>query len=205
MVILSQLREKSWAQPDGASLLRAAPSISRTPTEVGLLVFLASITGFFTLLLISYNGRILLGNDWVPVPDPTILWINTSLLILSSIAIHRARKHARALQLIGVRRNLLVAGLLTFSFLAGQTLASLQLIELGYHVSDNPANAFFYLLTGLHALHLIGGLFVWIRTQYRVQLGLDVSKVARSVELCAIYWHYLLVVWLIIFVLLLTT
>ena len=205
MGILSQLREKPWIQPDGAALLKAGPSISRPTTEVGLLFFLASITALFTLLLISYNGRILLGNDWVPVPDPTILWINTTLLILSSIAIHRARKHARAIQIFGVRRNLLVAGLLTFGFLAGQTLASLQLFELGYHVSGNPANAFFYLLTGLHALHLIGGLFVWMRTQYRAQLGVDLSKVALSIELCAIYWHYLLVVWLIIFVLLLAT
>jgi cytochrome c oxidase subunit 3 len=205
MGILNQLTEKPWIQSNDGSLLKVIPSISRSPTEVGLLFFLASITALFTLLLISYNGRILLGNDWVPVPDPTILWINTTLLILSSIAIHRARNHARAIQIFGVRRNLLVAGLLTFGFLAGQTLASLQLFELGYHVSGNPANAFFYLLTGLHALHLIGGLFVWMRTQYRAQLGVDLSEVAPSIELCAIYWHYLLVVWIIIFALLLTT
>lgn len=205
MGILSQLTQKPWIQSNDGSLLKVIPSISRSPTEVGLLFFLASITALFTLLLISYNGRILLGNDWVPVPDPTILWINTMLLILSSIAIHRARNHARAIQILGVRRNLLIAGLLTFGFLAGQTLASLQLFGLGYHVSGNPANAFFYLLTGLHALHLIGGLFVWMRTQYRVQLGVDLSKVTTSIELCAIYWHYLLVVWVIIFALLLTT
>jgi cytochrome c oxidase subunit 3 len=205
MGILSQLREKPWIQPDGAALLKAGPSISRPTTEVGLLFFLATITALFTLLLISYNGRLLLGNDWVPVPDPGLLWVNTTLLILSSVAIHRARKQARALLIDGVRRNLLVAGLLTFCFLAGQTMASLQLFKLGYYVSDNPANAFFYLLTGLHALHLIGGLFVWTRTQFRAQRGADLSKVTPSVELCAIYWHYLLVVWLIIFVLLLTT
>jgi len=166
---------------------------------------LASITGLFTLLLISYNGRILLGNDWVPVPDPTILWINTVILIFSSIAFHRARKNARASKVTGIKKNLLVAGLLTFGFLAGQTIASLQLYELGYYVSNNPANSFFYLLTSIHALHLIGGLFVWMRTQYRAQLGIDLSKITVSIELCAIYWHYLLVVWLIIFVLLLTT
>ena len=205
MGIISQLKEKPWLQTDGTSLLEATTSNPRTPTEIGLLFFLASITGFFTLLLISYNGRILLGNDWVPVPDPVILWFNTTLLVFSSLAIQKARKHARALQIIGIRRNFLFAGLLTFGFLAGQTHASLQLIDLGYYVSDNPANAFFYLLTGLHALHLIGGLFVWMRTLYRAQLGLDVSKIAQSIELCAIYWHYLLVVWFIIFALLLTT
>ena len=205
MSILSQLMEKPWPQSNGATVLKAGPSISRTPTEVGLLFFLASITGLFTLLLISYNGRILLGNDWVPVPDPTILWINTVILIFSSIAFQRARKNARASKVTGIKKNLLVAGLLTFGFLAGQTIASLQLYELGYYVSNNPANSFFYLLTSIHALHLIGGLFVWMRTQYRAQLGIDLGKITVSIELCAIYWHYLLVVWLIIFVLLLTT
>ena len=173
--------------------------------KVGLLVFLSAITVLFTLLIISYNGRILLASDWRPMPDPWLLWLNTGVLILSSVAFQRTRRSARRGQIDGVRSGLRVSGGLAFAFLAGQLLASFQLIGLGYYASANPANAFFYLLTGLHAVHLIGGLVAWGRTQARVRRGYSAAQVFLSIELCAMYWHFLLFVWLILFTLMLVT
>ena len=72
-------------------------------------------------------------------------------------------------------------------------------------MASNPANAFFYLLTALHGLHLLGGLWVWGRTTTRVWEGTKVSEVRLSVELCTVYWHFLLLVWLALFGLLLST
>lgn len=80
-----------------------------------------------------------------------------------------------------------------------------QLSDEGYYLNSNPANAFFYLFTGLHALHLLGGLWVWSRTTLRVLAGVELEEVRLSVELCRTYWHYLLGVWIVLFGMLLST
>ncbi|HVF16373.1 MAG TPA: cytochrome c oxidase subunit 3, partial [Steroidobacteraceae bacterium] len=70
----------------------------------------------------------------------------------------------------------------------------------------SPALAFFYLLTIVHVLHLIGGLVVWARTLMRMRRReFELIEARISIELCAIYWHYLLIVWLVLFALLLST
>ena len=76
---------------------------------------------------------------------------------------------------------------------------------MGYFAKTNPANAFFYLITGLHGLHLLGGLVAWGWTSAKVWRGFDIARVRLSVELCTVYWHFLLVVWLVLFALLLFT
>jgi cytochrome c oxidase subunit 3 len=68
-----------------------------------------------------------------------------------------------------------------------------------YFEMTNPAIAFFYLITGLHGLHLLGGLVAWGRTVARVWGDFDVAKIRHSVELCTLYWHFLLGVWVVLF------
>jgi cytochrome c oxidase subunit 3 len=70
----------------------------------------------------------------------------------------------------------------------------------GYFEISNPAIGFFYMITGLHALHLVGGIVAWIRTMSKVwDGGFEVAQLRQSVELCTIYWHFLLLVWLVLF------
>jgi len=206
MEIFRQLMEKPWLDAQGGGVvLDAGRSLSMPTAKVGLWVFLSAITVLFTLLAISYNGRILLGSDWRALPDPWLLWPNTALLIMSSVAFHRAQMNAWRGQPDGARAGMVAAGVLTLAFLGGQLLASYQLIEMGYFASTNPANAFFYLLTSLHGIHLIGGLVACIRTNAKIRRGVGEAQVALSIELCAIYWHFLLLVWLILFTLMLVT
>ena len=143
--------------------------------------------------------------DWRPLDDPQILWFNTVLLILGSIALQRARSAAKKDDIKGVRNGLLAAGLFTMGFLAGQFFAWQELLASGFYATVNPAYAFFYLFTALHGAHLAGGLWVWARTTRKVWQGTEVEKVRMSVRLCSLYWHYLLLVWLIMFSLLLST
>jgi cytochrome c oxidase subunit 3 len=131
--------------------------------------------------------------------------VNTALLGASSVALHRAWVGADRGRMERVRGGLLVAGVFAFAFLAGQLWAWQQLIAMGYFAASNPANAFFYLFTALHALHLLGGLVAWGRTAAKAWRGMAPGDVHLSVELCAIYWHFLLVVWLVMFGLLLLT
>ena len=99
----------------------------------------------------------------------------------------------------GVSVGLCAGGVAAVAFLVGQLLAWQQLSAAGYFVAANPANCFFYLITGVHGLHLLGGLVALGRTTAKVWRGVEMDQVRLSVELCAIYWHFLLLVWLVLF------
>jgi len=172
--------------------------------KTGLWVFLAVVTSLFALFISAYGMRMHQG-DWSSLPEPGLLWLNTGVLIVTSVAMQWTRAAANRGQTDGVRIGLVAGGILTFVFLAGQLVVWQQLNASGYYVAANPANAFFYLLTALHGLHLLGGLVAWGKTTARVWRGVAVREVRESVGLCTVYWHYLLLVWLVLFALLLST
>ncbi len=201
MKLFRELTKKPWLTEHGAvDDLHDGSTFAMPSSRVGLRVFVTVVTVIFTLIIVSYFFRRSLA-DWNSVPEPALLWLNTVLLILSSVAMQRARTSARREDIGGIKNGLFAAGLLTLAFLAGQLFAWQQL---GYN-SANPASVFFYLLTALHGLHLVGGLVAWIRTTAKVSRGFKAADVRLSVELCAFYWHFLLLVWLILFGLLLAT
>ncbi|MBI5910562.1 MAG: cytochrome c oxidase subunit 3 [Betaproteobacteria bacterium] len=179
-------------------------AFSLPPVKVGLGVFLAVATSLFALLISAYYMR-MAGADWTTLTVPNGLWLNTGALVLSSIAMQWSRVAARRGRTGGVRTGLIAGGIFTFCFLAGQLWVWQQLSASGYFIAANPANAFFYLLTALHGLHLLGGLWVWAKTTTRLSRGAEAGEVRLSVELCTVYWHYLLLVWLVLFALLLST
>ena len=178
--------------------------LSRPAAKTALWVFLAVVTSVFALFISAYAMRMHFG-DWSPLREPTLLTWNTGLLFVTSGAMQWTVVAARRGEIDGVRNGLIAAGVLSFAFLAGQLLVWKQLNDAGVFLRSNPANAFFYLLTAVHAVHLLGGLVAWGRTTAKVWRGIEVARVRLSVELCAIYWHFLLVVWLVIFALLLST
>ena len=207
VVIWWLLRQTIGAQPwlaEGVEDARPDASSSPPPAKIGLWVFLAVVTSLFALFISAYTMRMEVG-DWNPLPEPGLLWLNTGILILTSVAMQMTRTAADRRQAVNVRIGLVAVGVLTFAFLAGQLVVWQQLNASGYLVVGNPANAFFYLLTALHGLHLLGGLVAWGRATAKVWRGVDVGEVRLSVELCTVYWHYLLLVWLVLFALLLST
>ncbi len=204
MNIFRQLMVKPWVTVEGPlEALRDAGDASRMARKLALRVFLAVVAVLFTLLLIAYGGRMAY-EDWRPAPQVRLLWANTLVLVLSSVALQWAQYSVRRGRLDAMRVGLLAAGVLTVVFLFGQVLAWRQLGSMVYFEVTNPAIAFFYLITGLHGLHLVGGLVAWGRTVAKVRGDFDVAKVRQSVELCTTYWHFLLLVWLVLFGLLFT-
>ena len=174
------------------------------PAKVALISFIAVVTSLFALFLSAYLMRMRLA-DWNPLAEPKLLWLNTGLLVLASIAFQLTRGAAKRGQLLTVKSGLVAGGVFTILFLLGQLIAWQQLNAGGYFMTSNPANAFFYVLTAMHGLHLLGGMWVWGRTTTRVLTGADAQSVRLSVELCTVYWHYLLLVWIVLFALLLLT
>ncbi len=205
MNIFRQLTEMPWVKDEGTVVdLHDGRAFALPVEKLGLRVFLVVVGVVFTLLVVVYADRMALG-DWQPLPEPWLLWLNTAILVLSSVAFQTALVAANRGRRDGVRKWLRAAGVLAIAFLAGQLLAWQQLVALGYFAATNPANAFFYLLTAMHGLHMVGGLVAWGRTSAKVRRGVEVTEVRLSVELCTIYWHFLLMIWLVLFTLLLLT
>ncbi|WP_114942909.1 cytochrome c oxidase subunit 3 [Microvirga calopogonii] len=188
------LTSKPWLEQGGAGALpEATPA---PPYRVGLLVLLAVIGSLFALFISAYAMRMQLP-DWRTLPIPRILWLNTAMLALSSLALQGAKRAADRDELPELRASLLAGGISALAFLSGQLLAWRQLSNEGYFLAANPANAFFYILTGLHGLHLLGGLVALGRTTEKAWRENATEKLRLSVELCATYWHFLLLVWLV--------
>lgn len=201
MTILSRLTEKSWESPGHAD--RPDP-LSYRPSAgaVGLATYFAVAAVMFSLLTAAYLMRMGLhadhgGADWLAMPDPPLLWINSAILFVSSLAWERARRAAlTAMQDIAVRASIAGAAL-GILFIGGQWLLWRHYQAGGYYLSANPSYAFFYLLTSLHGLHIAGGLVAAGRALFANNL--------RNIALCAVYWHFLLIIWVLLVVLLLTT
>jgi cytochrome c oxidase subunit III len=203
-LLVQTLNVKPWVEQRPVENSDGEGALPIPAIKVGLGVFLAVATSLFTLLVSAYFMR-MKGEDWTALAVPRLLWLNTGLLILSSVAVQWARAAAQHGRIDGVRTGLIATGVFTLAFLAGQLWVWQQLNASGHFLATNPATSFFYLLTAVHGLHLLGGLWVWGRTTAKVWRGATVDEVRLSVELCSVYWHFLLLVWLALFALLLNT
>jgi cytochrome c oxidase subunit 3 len=193
------LAEKPWLTPQSASGDLAAVGEPRQSSgKLGLRVFLAVVAMLFFLLIVTYASRMAF-EDWRPGPELGLLWLNTLALLCSSIAMQRVAVTARRGRIDDARPALLAGGLFALAFLVGQVLAWLQLRDMGAFGVTVPSVAFFYLITGLHALHVAGGLVAWSRTAARVWNEGDAARARQGIELCTTYWHFLLGVWLVLF------
>ena len=212
MGVVRQLTEKPWLTP-GLDGFNGEPQGARSlsATAVGLRVYLGVATVMFLLIAAIFVMRmgehgISTGQepDWKPMVWPPLLWFNTGVLVLSSVAWEWACFAARRGQTANSRAGLMAGGVLALVFLGGQLTVWRQLEAAGCGLTATTMSAFFHLITGLHGLHLLGGLAVWSRTTVKVFAG-DQAAEVQSIELCATYWHFLLLVWLAMFGLMLIT
>ena len=192
-----RLTAKPWLEEGPVTDFPGTDAMSLPAAKLGLGVFLAVAGSLFALFISAYSMRMNMV-DWRAMPVPRLLWFNTGVLVLSSVALQWAYVAARRDDIDGVVVGLYTGGISAVVFLVGQLLAWQQLRVSGYFVASNPSNSFFYLLTAAHGLHLMGGLVALSRTSTKVWRGAKMIQVRLSVELCAIYWHFLLLVWLVL-------
>lgn len=189
-----RLMSKPWLEvgPDPIG----GPRPSSMPTEkIALAIFLAVVGALFALFASAYYMRAEFV-DWRPMPLPRILWLNTAMLVLASIALQCAMSAVRQGETDTVRLSLATAVVATVAFLAGQLTAWQELVNSGFIVTGNPANSFFYVLTGLHGLHILGGLVALARAVPGAWDAGRPGSLRLRIELCTTYWHFLLLVWL---------
>ena len=205
--IFKLLSQKPW-DPDQVKLdnLHEGSTLEISKGKLGLRYLMIISTIFFCLFIVTYSDR-LVYQDWKSMPEPVLLWLNTLLLVITSAVFISAQIASNKNNFAIVKNRLIAIGLLSILFLLGQLLVWQQMVDQGYYVSSNPANAYFYVFTALHGLHLLGGLVYWLMTIKKVWNPKDiiVMKTKHTVELCAIYWHFLLAVWVVLFGLMLLT
>lgn len=172
--------------------------------RIGMWVALASILMLFIALTSAYivRGVPALGGgepDWVPIEMPSVLWINTAVLLLSSVSIELARRALKRNEYSSFKRWISLTTLFGVAFLGGQVLAWRQLAAQGVFINSHPHSSFFYLLTSLHGLHLLGGVIALAYVTVaalRMRIGF---KRRTAVDVTAIYWHFMDGLWIYLF------
>jgi cytochrome c oxidase subunit III len=160
---------------------------------------LVGIVMFFMALTSSFLVRKGLGNDWVGFNFPRILWVNTLILLASSVTIQIARRHGE--ERAAFKRWWNVTTALGILFLAGQFMAWRQLASQGVFLVTNPSSSFFYVLTAAHGLHLFGGVLALLYVSRRNWQRARISQVTAT-DVASIYWHCMDGLWIFLFALL---
>jgi cytochrome c oxidase subunit 3 len=168
------------------------------PGALALWVFLSTVVMLFAAFASAYLIR-RTGVDWTPVSLPPVLWVNTCVLAASSVALELARRGREGKPQASWVGMALVLGLL---FLAGQGVAWLELARRGILVRTGPYSSFLYILSGLHGIHLIGGVLFLSATLWTM-VRRETVQSWRRLRLCSTYWHFLGALWLFLFLLLL--
>lgn len=181
---------------------RWATPLSAYRTAALFVVF--SIMSVFATLTHILLSRWVHSSDWVSLPLPHILYLNTAILLLSSLTIALARASAEKDRKAGVPwlGFTLILGL---AFVGGQVVAWRELVLKGLYVASNPGNFFFYFLTAAHAIHLLGGV---LALAYVVLFSRRLARKGRSktaVGVVAMYWHFMDALWIYVLVLLFVT
>jgi cytochrome c oxidase subunit 3 len=204
MSFLNKIMIKPWEHAGEIDDFHGEFGTAGSAGRTGLWMFIAVVSSLFSLLIVSYYTRSQYP-DWEVLMDPDILWINTVVLVMASIVLQLASSSAKRGVWVNLHYKLVAGAVLSLLFVAGQLMAWEQMVAEGFYAAENPANAFFYLLTGLHALHLLGGLWFMVLLGFRMKSQAKRDALGQSVALCATYWHYLLLVWLVLFAFLKST
>jgi cytochrome c oxidase subunit III len=172
------------------------------PKKFGMWVFILTVVMLFAAFTSAYIVRKSAG-DWVEVELPGLLWGNSVIILVSSITMHWAFLSAKRNNLNAVKLGLILTTFLGTAFLIMQFQAWVQLVENQTYWVGNPSGSFLYVLTGIHGLHIVGGIVFLIFVlnsafKYKVH-----SKSTLQIELCTMYWHFLDGLWIYLFIFLL--
>lgn len=178
-------------------------TLAMDPMKFILWLFLVSIIMLFASQTSAYLVRRAEGN-WLEFEMPKIFWYSTVVLLLSSIAMQWAYFSAKKDQFKQLKIAISITFVLGLIFLAMQFEGWKQLVSMNVYFVGNPSGSFFYVFTGLHGFHIISGLIVlffsWMAA-FRLKVH---AKNLRKIQICVTYWHFLDILWLYLFVFLLT-
>lgn len=172
------------------------------PKKFAMWLFITTVVMIFASLTSAYIVRQAEGN-WLIFELPSILWVNSGVIVLSSIFMHWTYLSAKKDNTKNVKMGISAVAILGFVFLIGQVMAWGDLVNSDIYLVGNPSGSFVYVLTGLHSIHLVGGLiFLLIVLRSTIKLKVHSENMAQ-IEMCTTFWHFLGGLWLYLFIFLL--
>lgn len=196
---------RSFDDPGGGGRPEREPE--RVPSRSYLIAMgmaLAAIIMLFAAFTSALVVRKGLSFDWVSIPMPRVLWLNTGLLLVSSLTLELARGALGAHRREAFARWLYITTALGVAFIAGQLAAWRELAAQGVYLATNPSSSFFYLLTAAHGLHLLGGIGALLYLVVRARAIAWGEQRRVAVDVTALYWHFMDGLWIYILFLLMT-
>lgn len=169
------------------------------PLKFGLWLGIASIIMLFAALTSAYIVRKAQGN-WVEFKMPPVFWWNTLVIILSSITMQWAVRSFRSFKESTYKAALLITFLLGVVFLAGQYLGWVDLGNRGIYIDGNPSGSFVYVISGVHAVHILGGLIIMLIMLIQILVRPFNPNKLVGVQMMATYWHFVDVLWIYLFI-----
>jgi cytochrome c oxidase subunit III len=188
------------------------PDRSATPVSAALLfTYFAMfwIVALFLTIAVVLESRWAHSKDWVSIPLPRALYVNTLILLASNVSMefarHSVRAHGATDDAKRCARWIFVTAMLGAAFLAGQIFAWQEFGLKGVRVASNPGSFFFYLITGAHGALLLVGLAFLANVGIAIRDAGQNARRQSGVGTVALYWHFLGVLWLCLFGLLVVT
>lgn len=188
----------------------APPSAARTGVWVGIGAITMSFAAYSSAMVVRQGS----GPEWQHFNLPSILYLNTLVLVASSVTLELARRRVGgpfdrlglmdSLSAESLRHRLLwlrVTLALGFAFLVAQYLAWRNLSAQGVFLATSPSSSFFYVLTAAHALHLLGGLGALLYSLRSLRVD-DGPRPVNVLSATALYWHFMAVLWVYLLVIL---
>lgn len=176
--------------------------ISMHPKKFALWLFMVTVVMLFAAWTSAYIVRQAEGN-WLEYDLPQVFWITSGIVVLSSIALQWAYFSAKKDNFANLRTGMVLTVLLGIGFLVGQWYSWIALVDREVFFVGNPAGSFLYVITGMHALHLISGLIfliIVLISTFRLKVH---SQAMNTMEMATTYWHFLGGLWLYLFMFLL--
>jgi cytochrome c oxidase subunit 3 len=180
----------------------ASKPLAMNPKKFALWIFMVSVFMIFAAWTSAYIVRRADGN-WLVFDLPTLFWVTSAIILISSGTMHWAYLSAKRDNMEGTKLAISITAVLGLAFLVGQFVAWGDLVEQSVHFVGNPAGSFVYVMSGLHGLHIVGGvifLLIVLASVFRFRVH---SQNLAQIEMCATYWHFLGALWLYLFVFLL--
>ncbi len=181
-------RRRNWS---------ASPKRYSTAIAIGLVSILMFFMALASAFIVLRRGS----GVWITVHLPFVVWPNTCVLLASSFTLEAARRRLFLANLRGFQKFWLFTTVLGFLFVAGQLIAWRQLVAQGIYIASNQASSFFYIFTGAHAVHLLGGVFALLYVLAHKFEGTGVSR-SIAAEIASYYWHFMDGLWVFLLALL---
>ena len=200
--LFGTLLEKPWEESQVLIDNKHAGKTFGLSNQMSAVIIIFGVsTAIFSLVFTAYLYSIPPEQDTTLILKNKLLWINTLVLIFVTYFFSKISRDLKNNITNKLKNNIITVGVLSYLFLILQIILWYQLMNEGHFVSTNNYFSSYYIFTGLHGLHLLGGLFFWGKIGSRI-LKLkeeDYVKETKNLQALSIYWLFLFIVWLVFF------